>query len=118
VISVLQFIKEGKLLALAAGSTKRSSALPDVSTTLEAGISNSDYNFWVGMFVPAKTSRDIVNKLHQTTLTVLETADMKERMAKIGAEPMLMAPAEFDAHIKAEIGINAALVKAAKITVN
>ena len=54
VISVLQFIKEGKLLALAAGSTKRSSALPDVPTTLEAGIPNSDYNFWVGMIVPVE----------------------------------------------------------------
>jgi tripartite-type tricarboxylate transporter receptor subunit TctC len=118
VISVLQFIKDGKLLALAAGSTRRSSALPDVATTLEAGIPNSDYNFWVGMFVPAKTSRDIVNKLYQNTLKALQTPEMKERMAKLGAEPMLMAPAEFDAHIKTEIGANAALVKAAAITVN
>ena len=118
VISVLQFIKEGKLLALAAGSTKRSSALPDVQTTLEAGIPNSDYNFWVGMMVPAKTPRDIVDKLYQNTEKALQSADMKERMAKIGAEPLLMTPKEFDAHIKKEIAINAALVKAAGIKVN
>lgn len=118
VISVLQFIKEGKLLALAAGSSKRSSALPELPTTLEAGIRNSDYNFWVGMFVPAKTSRTIVNKLYQNTIEALQTPDMKERMAKLGAEPMIMTPAEFDAHIRTEIGINAALVKAAGITVN
>ena len=118
VISVLQFIKEGKLLALAAGSTKRSSALPDVATTLEAGIPNSDYNFWVGMMVPAKTPRDIVTKLYQNTLKALQAPDLKERMAKIGAEPMLMTPQEFDAYIKMEIDTNAALVKAAGIRVN
>ena len=118
VLSVLQFIKEGKLLALAAGSTKRSSALPDVATTLEAGIANSDYNFWVGMMVPAKTSRAIVNKLYQNTLQALQAPDLKERMAKIGAESMIMTPPDFDAYIKAEIKTNAVLVKAAGVTVN
>jgi tripartite-type tricarboxylate transporter receptor subunit TctC len=118
VLSVLQFIKDGKLLALAAGSTKRSSALPDVLTTLEAGIPNSDYNFWVGMIVPAKTSRDIVAKLHQQTLQALQAPDLKERMAKLGAEPMIMTPAQFDAYIRKEIASNAALVKAAAIKVN
>ena len=118
VIAVLQFIKEGRLLALAAGSTKRAAALPDLPTTLEAGIPNSDYNFWVGMMVPAKTPRDIVTKLHQNTQRALQTPDMQERMAKLGAEPMLMTPAEFDAYIKKEIASNAALVKAAGIAVN
>jgi len=118
VISVLQFIKEGRLLALAAGSTRRSSALPDVPTTLEAGIPNSDYNFWVGMIVPAKTPRDIVSKLYQNTLKALQASDMKEKMAKLGAESMLMTPAQFDAYIRAEIKTNAALVKAAGIKIN
>ena len=118
VISVLQFIKEGKLLALAAGSTKRSSALPDIATTLEAGIPNSDYNFWVGMMVPAKTPRDIVTRLYQGTRDALQSPELKERMAKIGAESMLMTPQEFDAYIRKEIATNAALVKAAGITVN
>ncbi len=118
VIAVLQYIKEGKLLALAAGSTRRSSALPDVPTTLEAGIPNSDYNFWVGMIVPAKTPRAIVTKLFEQTQSALQMPDMKERMAKLGAEPMLMPPAEFDAYIRKEIASNAALVKAAAIVVN
>jgi tripartite-type tricarboxylate transporter receptor subunit TctC len=118
VISVLQFIKEGRLLALAAGSTKRSSALPDLPTTLEAGIPDSDYNFWVGMAVPAKTARGIVEKLHQNTAAALKTPDLTARMSKLGAEQMLMSPQEFDAHIRKEIATNAALVKAAGITVN
>jgi tripartite-type tricarboxylate transporter receptor subunit TctC len=118
VISVIQFIKEGRLLGLAVGSTKRSSALPDLPTTLEAGVPNSDYNFWVGMVVPAKTPNGVIGKLHQSTLKTLQAPDITERMAKLGAEQMQMKPREFDAHIKNEIGINAALVKAAKINVN
>lgn len=116
--TVLQFLKEGRFLALAVGSTRRSSVLPDVPTTLEAGIPNSDYNFWVGMAVPAKTPRSIVGKLHQNTAKTLQTPDLAERMAKLGAENMLMTPQQFDAYIKAEIKTNAALVKAAGITVN
>jgi len=118
VLSVIQFIKEGKLLALAAGSSKRSSALPEVATTLEAGIPNSDYNFYVAMMVPAKTPRTVVDKLHQNVITALQTPDTRERMAKLGAEPMVMTPAEFDAYIRKEIASNAALVKAAGITIN
>jgi tripartite-type tricarboxylate transporter receptor subunit TctC len=118
VISVLQFIKEGRLLGLAVGSSKRSSALPDLPTTLEAGVPNSDYNFWVGMVVPAKTPGGVITKLHQATVKTLQTPDTAERMAKLGAEQMIVTPREFDAYIKKEIGINAALVKAAKINVN
>ena len=89
-----------------------------MATTLEAGIPNSDYNFWVGMMVPARTQRAIVAKLHQNTQRALQAPDMQERMAKLGAEPMLMTPPAFDAYIKMEIGANAALVKAAGIIVN
>ena len=118
VITVLQFLKEGRVLGLAVGSTKRSSALPDLPTTLEAGIPNSDYNFWVGMAVPSKVARGIVTKLHQGTQRALQAPDLTERMAKLGAEQMLMTPPEFDAHIKNEIKINAELVRAAGIKVN
>ena len=118
VISVLQFLKDGRVLGLAVGSTRRSSVLPDLPTTLEAGIPNSDYNFWVGMAVPAKTARGIVTKLHQSTQKALQATDLRERMDKLGAEQMLMSPQQFDAYIKNEIGTNAALVKAAGIQVN
>src|SRR3979490_2238269 len=58
--AVLPLLKDGKLVALAVGSTKRSLALPELPTTLEAGVPDSDYNFWVGMFAPAKTPREVV----------------------------------------------------------
>jgi tripartite-type tricarboxylate transporter receptor subunit TctC len=118
VISVVQFIKEGKLLALATGSTKRSSALPDVPTTLEAGIPNSDYNFWIGMMIRSKTPRHIVTKLHESTVKALRAPDTQERLGKLGAEQMIMTPEAFDGYIKADIAANAKLIKAAGIPVN
>ena len=98
------------------GSSKRSAALPNVPTTVEAGVPNSDYNFWVGMVVPSKTPRDIVNRIHQETAKALESKEVRASMAKLGAEPMLMRLDEFDTYIRNEIKTNAALVKAAGIT--
>ena len=118
VISVLSLIKDGKLLALAMGSSRRSSTLPDVPTTLEAGIPNSDYNFWVGMFVPARTPKDIVARLYQETARTLQDPDVREKMAKQGAEPMMFTPEQFEKYIRDEISSNAALVKAAGIKAN
>ena len=118
VTPVLAYIKEGKLLGLAVGSSKRSSALPDVPTTLEAGYPNSDYNFWTGMFVPAKTPRTIVNRLYEETVKALQTAEVRERLAKLGTEPMPLSPEQFDKMIRDELVANAALVKAAGIQAN
>jgi Tripartite tricarboxylate transporter family receptor len=67
IATALPFIREGKLVALAVSTPQRSSALPDVPTTIEAGYKNSDYTFWTGLFVPAKTPREIVGKLSQET---------------------------------------------------
>jgi len=118
VISVVQFIKEGRLVALATGSTKRSSALPDVPTTLEAGIPNSDYNFWIGMMIRSRTPRDILTKLHENTVKALRAPETQERLGKLGAEPMIMSPQAFDGYIRSEIADNAKLIKAAAIPVN
>jgi tripartite-type tricarboxylate transporter receptor subunit TctC len=108
-------LKDGKLLGLAVGSSKRSIALPDTPTTLELGIPNSDYNFWVGMFVPAKTPREIVNRLYQETSRALNSPEVREKLTRIGAEPMDYAPDAFNVYIRDEIAANAALVKAAGI---
>jgi tripartite-type tricarboxylate transporter receptor subunit TctC len=115
--AVLPMINEKQVLALAMGSSKRSVALPDLQTTLEAGIPASDYNFWVGMFVPSKTPREIVNRLQQEVAKALEVKEVRESMAKLGAESMLMRPEEFDTYIRNEITTNATLVKAAGIPI-
>ena len=115
VVSVLPLLKDGKIVALAVGSTRRSSALPDLPTTLEAGVPNSDYNFWVGMFAPAKTPRPVVDRLYRETAKALQLPEVREKMARLGAEPMDFTPERFNAYIRDEIAANAALVKAAGI---
>ena len=78
---------------------------------------DSDYNFWVGMFAPAGTPRDIVDRLHAETAKVLANPEVRARLAQLGAEPLLMEPKEFDREIVREIATNAALVKAAGIPI-
>jgi len=113
--AVLPFLKDGNVLALAVGSSKRSLALPELPTTLEAGVANSDYNFWVGMFAPAKTPSDTVNRLYRETVKALTLPDVREKLARLGAEPMDYNPDQFSAYLRGEIASNAALVKAAGI---
>jgi tripartite-type tricarboxylate transporter receptor subunit TctC len=112
---VLPLINDGKLQALAVSSPSRASALSDVPTTLEAGFPNSDYLFWVAVFVPAKTPPAVIARLHQQTQKTLATPSMREKLAKLGVEPMAMTSSELDALVKAEIPINAAIVKAVNI---
>lgn len=110
---VVGMIKSGQLLALAVGSPKRSSTLPEVPTTAEAGVPGSEFNFWIGMMVPAKTPREIVTRLHDEVVKALGTPEVKERFAKLGADAWTLKPEQFDAYIKDEIASNASVVKAA-----
>jgi tripartite-type tricarboxylate transporter receptor subunit TctC len=111
----LSFIKEGKLLALAVSSSKRASALPDVPTTTEAGFPDSDFDFWIGMVVPRKTPREVVGRIHQETVKGLQDPSVREKLAKLGVEEMIMTPEDFDARIAKEAPIAMALAKAAGI---
>jgi tripartite-type tricarboxylate transporter receptor subunit TctC len=113
VAPVIGQIKAGQLQALAVGSPQRTSALPEVPTTAEAGVPGSEFNFWIGMMAPAKTPRDIVNRLHDEVLKALASPEVKERFAKVGADAWTLKPEQFDAYIKNEIASNAVLVKAA-----
>jgi tripartite-type tricarboxylate transporter receptor subunit TctC len=112
---VLPHVQEGKLSALVVNGAKRSSALPNVPTTLEAGFADAEFPSWFGLFLPAKTPRDVVDKLHRETLKALQAPRVREKLAALGLEPMVMTPNEFDAHIQKEIAANMALVKATGI---
>jgi len=114
-VSALPMIKAGKLQALAVGTPKRSAQLPDVPTLAESGVAKADYLFWTGMLVPSKTPRDVVQKLNQLSLKALQSAEVKERLASLGAEPLPMSPEQFDAMIREEMVANAAIIKAAGI---
>jgi tripartite-type tricarboxylate transporter receptor subunit TctC len=116
--AVLPFIREGKLSALAVSTPQRSPALPNVPTTLELGFKNSDYTFWTGMFLPAKTPRDIVDKLHQETAKALLATGMPEKLTQQGIDPMPISPDAFDTQIRREIDIVLALTKTANLKFN
>ena len=113
---VIGQIKSGHLLALAVGSPKRAAALPDVPTTSEAGVPGSEFNFWIGMMAPAKTPRDIVQRLHDEVVKALATPEVKERFVNLGADAWTLKPEQFDAYLKDEIVSNAKLVKAAGLS--
>jgi tripartite-type tricarboxylate transporter receptor subunit TctC len=111
-------VQEGKLAALAVGSPKRSKLFPDVPTTVEAGYPDSDYNFWVGALVAAKTPRDIVLRLNREIDRAVNLPDVQDRILKLGADPLTMSIADFEAMIKREFEENAKLVKVTNMKVN
>jgi tripartite-type tricarboxylate transporter receptor subunit TctC len=109
-------IREGALTALAVSAHKRISLLPDVPTTIEAGLpAQSVYPFYTGMYLPAKTPREIVEKLYRETAKALQDPAVRDRLAKLGVEPMALSQAEFAKFIRLDTEANVALVKAAKI---
>jgi tripartite-type tricarboxylate transporter receptor subunit TctC len=118
VTSGLPFIRQGRLIPLAVSTAKRSSILPDVPTNAEAGVPDSDYTFWNGILVHAKTPPEIVQRLHDETMKVLAQPALVEKLKTQGLEPLPLKPAEFDAMIKKKIETNKAIVKAAGLKFN
>ena len=111
--SALPLIRDGRLQALSVSTKARSSALPEVPTSIEAGLPNSDYTLWVGMIVPSATPPAIVQKLHDEAVKALASPELKERMAKLGADPFPQSPAAFNAYIQSEMTVAERVVKAA-----
>ena len=118
VVSALGQVKDGKLRAIAVGAPKRTAALPDLPTTVEAGYPGSEYNFWVGMLAAAKTPRETVDRLNQEVNRVLQQPDVRERIEKLGAEVLMMPLPEFEAMIRQELVENEKLLKAAGVKPN
>jgi tripartite-type tricarboxylate transporter receptor subunit TctC len=117
VSAALPLVRDGKLLALAVSSAKRSSVLPNVPTVAESGLPGFDYNLWVGMFAPAGTPAEVIEKINHDVNRVLGEADVRERLTSLGAEAMPMSAAEFDRFVRAEMEDAAKVVKAAGIKV-
>jgi tripartite-type tricarboxylate transporter receptor subunit TctC len=108
-------IKEGRLLPLAVSTPKRAPALPDVPTIAEAGFPKGEFNFWVGMLAPVQTPRDIVNRLNGEINKMLQSEEMKDRLAKLGAEPMSMTPDQFDAFLREEFNVLGEVMRASGV---
>ena len=113
--AALPFVREGKLVALAVSTAKRASALPNVPTVAESGLPGFDYSLWVGIFAPAGTPPEVVDKIARDVRSAAQAADVKERFTTLGAEPMPMTPAEFNQFVDGEITESAKVIKAAGI---
>lgn len=113
--AALPLIKDGKLQALAVSTPQRTAALPQVPTTLEAGVPGSDYIFWVAMIVPAATPAAVVRRLNEEAHKALANPEVKERLTRLGAEPLPMAPDAFNAFIRTEMESAARVAKAANL---
>jgi tripartite-type tricarboxylate transporter receptor subunit TctC len=108
----LPFIRAGKLVALAVSARTRSPLLPDVPTTLEAGYPNSDYTPWIGLFAPARTPRNVVERLHDEVAAALKEPEVRKKLTTIGTEPAAMSTAEFEAFVERDTTLNKSLIDA------
>jgi tripartite-type tricarboxylate transporter receptor subunit TctC len=111
----LSLIREGRIVALAAGSAKRSSVLPDVSTTEEQGFKDSAYDFWSGLFVPAGTPPALIARINAEVRKALESPEVKGRLAELGTDIAPTSPEDFEKIVARELASNAELVKKADI---
>ena len=111
--SALPQIKAGKLKALAVTSAQRSAAVPELPTIAETGpVKGFDASSWFGLFAPAGTPADIVNRIQQETAKAFAAPGFKERLLAQGAIPGGQPPAEFVAFIAAETKKWAQVVRA------
>lgn len=115
---VINHVRNGKLRAIAVTSEKRFSLLPEIPTITESGVPGFDMSTWWGLVAPAAVGKDIVARLHGETVKLLRQADVKEKIAFVGAETVGNTPDEFAAFIRVEAEKYARIVKAANIRVD
>jgi tripartite-type tricarboxylate transporter receptor subunit TctC len=108
-------VKSGKLKLIAVSSSKRVASIPDVPTVAEAGLKDFETGSWQGVVAAAGTPKDIVGRLNGEISRVLGTPDMKENLAKQGAEVYTMTPEQLGNWLKTEIDKWAKVVKAANL---
>jgi tripartite-type tricarboxylate transporter receptor subunit TctC len=114
-VTVINLIKEGKLRALAVGSKTRSNLFPGLPTTEEAGVPNSALDFWVALFAPAKTPKDVLEKLNMEANLALQSSEVKAIFSRLGAEPLTQSVAEFNKALEEDFRNTQNLVNAANI---
>ena len=100
--AAMALIKSNLIKPIAVSSQSRDANLPDVPTVRESGIAGYDVQFWYGVFVPAGTPKEIVAKLADNVGQVVKSKDVVDSLAKQGASPSSMSPAQFADYVKAE----------------
>ena len=108
-------VKTGKLVGVGVSMPRRVSSLPDVATFIEQGVAGFDVSSWVGIMAPAKTPKAVTDKLNATIAAVLKEADVRERFATLGVEPVGNTSEQFGEQIKVDLARWQKVVEAAKI---
>ncbi len=108
-------IRAGRLRALGVTTKRRSSLLPDVPTIAEAGVSGFDYPIWYGVWVPAGTPVGVVEKIAKDIARTLARPDVRDELAKHGADPMSMTQPEFARFVLSESESAAHIIETAGI---
>jgi len=116
--AAMPHLKSGRLRALGVTGANRSPLMPDLPTISEAGLPGYELTNWFGVVAPAATPRAIVERLNEAIVSGLKTAEMRERLAAVGAEPVGSTPAAFAAHIKSETGKWSKVIATAGIKAN
>jgi len=96
-------VKAGRVKALAVTSPARSQFAPELPTVAESGVPGYEAQIWWGLFAPAGTPKPIVDRLNGEVRKILETADMKEKLAREGAEPLIQTPEQFGRTLRSSI---------------
>ncbi|MGB6939237.1 MAG: tripartite tricarboxylate transporter substrate binding protein, partial [Xanthobacteraceae bacterium] len=109
--TALPLIHDGRLTALAISTPTRAADLPDVPTTLEAGYPDSDYTVWYGVFMPARTPRDIVQKFYAAASRVLQAPAMQQKLKQLAVDPFPMTPEQFDQYVAKDLDTNGRLFR-------
>jgi tripartite-type tricarboxylate transporter receptor subunit TctC len=117
-VSALPHVRTGKLRALGVTSLKRSDAIPEVPTISEAALPGYEAVTWWGILAPARTPREIVNKIHADTVKALQMPDTLEKLAREGVNPAGTTPEQFATMIQDEMVKMAKIVKAANMKIN
>ncbi|GAA4337886.1 tripartite tricarboxylate transporter substrate binding protein [Variovorax defluvii] len=117
-LSALQFVKDGKLRALAVVSNERLPQLPDVPTLKEAGVTGVDLESWNGLFAPAGTPPAIVQKLSDAVVKIMKEPDVKKVFEEQAAKPIGNKAGEFAAELQTEVQRNNAFIKSANLKVD
>jgi tripartite-type tricarboxylate transporter receptor subunit TctC len=113
--AALAHVNGGKATALAVSSGQRSSLLPNVPTVAEQGFAGFDYTLWVGLWGQAAMPADLVARINADVNKALASADLADRLTKLGTIPMKMSPAEFAQFVRKEVDDTAKVMKAAGI---
>jgi tripartite-type tricarboxylate transporter receptor subunit TctC len=118
IVSGMPHVKDGKLKGLAVTSLKRSPLAPDLPTVSESGLPGFESDTWFGIYGPKGLPADVVNRLNAEFNKAIQSQDVKDRLAKLGAEPVGGTPAQFAAMVKKDSARWGKLIKDRKIQVD